>query len=72
MLITETRKKANLDYKPLTDVIVGKDEILVNRKESAKAVIEKQEGLLIVDTASRATVLSGRFHRWYADCGKTE
>lgn len=70
--VTETRKKANPDYKPLTDVIVGKGEILVNRKESAKAVIEKQEGLLIVDTASRATVLSGRFHRWYADCGKTE
>ena len=42
----------------MTDVIVGKGEILVNRKESAKAVIEKQEGLLIVDTASRATVLS--------------
>ena len=56
--VTETRKKANPDYKPLTDVIVGKGEILVNRKESAKAVIEKQEGLLIVDTASRATVLS--------------
>ena len=51
--VTETRKKANPDYKPLTDVIVGKGEILVNRKESAKAVIEKQEGLLIVDTASR-------------------
>ena len=56
--VTETRKKANPDYKPLTDVIVGKGEILVNRKESAKAVIEKQEGLLIVDTASRTTVLS--------------
>ena len=56
--VTETRKKANPDYKPLTDVIVGKGKILVNRKESAKAVIEKQEGLLIVDTASRATVLS--------------
>ena len=56
--VTYTRNKANPDYKPLTDVIVGKGEILVNRKESAKAVIEKQEGLLIVDTASRATVLS--------------
>lgn len=56
-LIIEMNKEKNPSFNPIDDVVIKDNEILANRKSTTFAVIKENGNILIVDTASKATVL---------------
>lgn len=50
--VVEIRKIPNPDYRFLTDLLVKKDEIWINRQKGEKALVDEEESVMIVNEKS--------------------